>query len=101
MGRRGVIASMLSRRGFRSLWQIVLTAEDKDLEEYYFWEMAVAKAPGMFRPYKGKPVKVQEKKEENREPSATGEFTVGIITGVVLALVVRRMLCGRSPRLRG
>lgn len=80
-----------------------MTADDE--EQFYFWEMAVAKAPGMFRPFKGKSVKlVQEKKEENRETSSSrswGEFTVGIITGAVVSLVVRRMLCGRSPRLRG
>ena len=77
--------------------------ESDALEEYYFWEMAVAKAPGMFRPHKGKPVKqVQETKEENRDvPRSAWEFAVGIITGAVAVLVVRRMLCGRSPRLRG
>lgn len=80
-----------------------MTADDE--EEFYFWEMAVAKAPGMFRPYKGKPPKtvIQEKKDQEKkdhEP-AKGGFVVGVITGAVLVLVVRRMLCGRSPHLRG
>lgn len=73
-----------------------------DEEEFYFWEMAVAKAPGMFRPYKGKPPKtvIQEKQDHEPAPSRGG-FVVGVITGAVIVLVVRRMLCGRSPRLRG
>lgn len=78
-----------------------MTAED-NRETFYWYEMAVAKAPGMFRPFKGKPTKTTTMQPPEPfdvnipETRKWDKFAAGFITGAVIMLLVRRITWKRS-----